>query len=145
MSYTLEVHGRVGSLAFAPDGQTLASGEDDGTIRLWDVSDKALMRASAAGAETIQPQDSAGNMLSRSLTGHTDQVTDVVFAPDGQTLVSASHDETIRLWHVASGVQLDKLTGHTGSVLRVAFMLDGQKLVSVSRDGTVRQWQLPAR
>ncbi len=145
LSYTLEVHGRVGSLAFAPDGQTLASGEDDGTIRLWDVSDKALMRASAAGAETIQPQDSAGNMLSRSLTGHTDQVTDVVFAPDGQTLVSASHDETIRLWHVASGVQLDKLTGHTGSVLRVAFMLDGQKLVSVSRDGTVRQWQLPAR
>ena len=76
--------GAVKSLTFSPDGQTLASGSDDRTIRLWSVSSQELQRA--------------------PLTGHKDEVSSVTFSPDGQTLASGSgeRDQTVRLWSVAS-------------------------------------------
>ncbi|MDB9376380.1 helix-hairpin-helix domain-containing protein, partial [Nodularia sphaerocarpa] len=69
----------VWSVAFSPDGQTLASGSDDKTIKLWDVN--------------------SGN-LRRTLTGHSHLVWSVAFRPDGQTLASGSTDNTIKLWDV---------------------------------------------
>jgi len=72
----------VTSVAFAPDGRTLASGSPDQTIKLWDV---------ASGREV------------RTLSGHTHWVRSVAFSPDGRTLASGSYDNTIKLWDVASG------------------------------------------
>ncbi|MDE0638012.1 MAG: WD40 repeat domain-containing protein, partial [Candidatus Poribacteria bacterium] len=67
------------SVAFSPDGQTLASGSSDYTIRLWDV-------ATGEHKQTLQ--------------GHIDHVDSVAFSPDGQTLASGSSDGTVLLWHV---------------------------------------------
>ncbi len=111
----------VGSIAFAPDGQTLASGADDRTVRLWRVADGTLLR---------------------TLEGHPSEVWSVAFAPDGQTLASGSY-RTVRLWRVADGVLLRTLEGHTDWVRSVAFAPDGQTLASGSWDGTVRLWGLP--
>ncbi len=69
----------VFSVAFSPDGQTLASGSWVKTIHLWD-------------AKTGQHK--------KTLTGHTGQVYGVAFSPDGQTLASGSLDGTVMLWHV---------------------------------------------
>jgi tetratricopeptide (TPR) repeat protein len=69
----------VRSVAFSPDGQTLASGSNDGTVKLWDVQ---------SGREV------------RTLSGHTDWVQSVAFSPDGQTLASGSADKTVKLWWV---------------------------------------------
>ena len=91
----------VRSVAFSPDGQTLASGSDDDTIRLWDVS--------------------TGRHLG-TLTGHTNNVRSVAFSPDGQTLASGSYDDTIRLWDVNTGIPLRTLTGHKSWVNSVMFM-----------------------
>ena len=73
VGHTNPVHG----VAFSPDGQTLASGSWDNTVRLWRVSDGILLR---------------------TLEGHTDPVLSVAFSPDGQTLASGSRDKTVRLW-----------------------------------------------
>ena len=113
--------GWVSSVAFSPDGETLASGSRDETIRLWDVP---------TGTEI------------QVLTGHTSWVLSVAFSPDGQTLASGSWDNTVRLWDVPTGTEIQVLTGHTAVVRSVAFSPDGQTLASGSGDNTVRLWDV---
>src|SRR5262245_17815624 len=76
----------VHHLAFAPDGQTMASAAGElhrgGEVKLWDV---------ATGRERT------------TLAGHTASVEGVAFAPDGQQLATASWDQTIQLWDLATG------------------------------------------
>ena len=105
----------------APYGQTLASGSDDHTVRLWDVT--------------------SGQCL-KILQGHTNGVWSVAFSPDGQTLASGSDDHTVRLWDVTSGQCLKILQGHTNGVWSVAFSPDGQTLASGSQDETIKLWDV---
>ena len=69
-------------MAFSPDGNNLASGSYDHTIKLWNPLD--------------------GHCL-RTLKGHQDRVGSVVFSPNGNTLASGSSDQTIRLWDIQTG------------------------------------------
>lgn len=71
--------GGVLSVAFSPDGRTIAGGSCDKTIKLWDMSTKQEIS---------------------TLTGHSDWVNSVAFSPDGQTLASGSFDKTIKIWRV---------------------------------------------
>ncbi len=122
----------VTSVAFSPDGRTLASGSADRTIRLWDVTDP----------NHLTP-------LGAPLTGHTDAVYSVAFAPDGRTLATASRDETVRLWDLTDRTHPHPLgpplTDHTNAVYSVAFAPDGRTLATTSRDETVRLWDLTDR
>ncbi|NJR76211.1 MAG: hypothetical protein HC773_26820, partial [Scytonema sp. CRU_2_7] len=79
---------RVWSVAFSPDGQTIASGSEDHTVRLWDVETGECVKI---------------------LKRHTDRVRSVAFSPDGKTLASGSEDETIRLWQLDSSEPPKKL------------------------------------
>jgi len=111
----------VFSVAFSPDGSTLASGSQDETVRLWRVSDGKLLR---------------------TLEGHVGLVNMVAFSSDGSTLASASGDQTVRLWRVSDGSILRTLGGHTGAVLSAAFSPDGSMLASGSFASEVRLWQV---
>ncbi|MFM5892187.1 MAG: hypothetical protein ACKOQS_28495, partial [Dolichospermum sp.] len=83
---------RIRSVAYSPDGQTLASGSVDDTIKLWDVK--------------------TGNLL-QTLSDHSSSVCSVAYSPDGQTLASGSDDKTIKLWDVKTGNLLQTLSGHS--------------------------------
>ena len=125
---------RVNSVAFSPDGQTLASGSDDNTVRLWDAN--------------------TGEHL-RTLTRHKEDVNSVAFSPDGQTLASGSGSGlhgSLRLWNANTGVQLREFPtrpdrgdsiGTKYVVNSVAFSLDGQMLANGNGaffDGFIRLW-----
>ena len=69
----------VNSVAFSPDGDTLASSSIDNTVKLWTVSGRGELA---------------------TLRGHREGVLYVAFAPDGRTLATASDDRTFKLWNV---------------------------------------------
>ncbi|MBB5071031.1 WD40 repeat protein [Saccharopolyspora gloriosae] len=103
--------------AISPDGTWLATGSEDGTVRLW----------SAEGASIA------------TLHGHSHSVMAVVISPDGTWLASASSDRTIRLWE-GDGTPIGALTGHTRGVMAVAISPDSTWLATGSEDRTVRLW-----
>ncbi|GKZ39322.1 hypothetical protein AbraIFM66950_012289, partial [Aspergillus brasiliensis] len=109
----------VRSVAFSPDGRTLASASDDQIIKLWNT---------------------AMGVKQRTLTGHSDTVWSVAFSPDGHTLASASHDHTIKLWDTATDIEQRTLTGHSDWVSSVAFSPDSHMLASASDDQTIKLW-----
>ncbi len=120
----------VYSVAFSPDGKTLAGGSEDDTVILWDVATGSL-KATLKGP---------GDLWS--------EVNSVAFSPDGKTLasgsedISGSEDDTLILWDVATGSLKATLEGHEGSVNSVAFSPDGKTLASGSGDSTVILWDV---
>jgi WD40 repeat protein len=113
----------VNSLALSPDGKTLASAGDDGTIRLWNTS----------GYPTHQQLDPLPNGLKTPLNS-------VAWSPDGKTIVSGDREGTIRLWDIDGKLIIKGFKGHQGSVSSIRFSPDGKTIVSGGSDGTIRLW-----
>ncbi len=127
--YALNAHrGGVNAIAISRHGQTFASGSDDHTIKLWNLSSGQELR-------TINPPNSSSGAA---------QIKTVALSPDGQILASGGDDKTIKLWHLSPGRANHVLSGHGGTVKSIAFSPDGQTLISGSDDKTVRIWHVPS-
>ncbi|HEY9637707.1 MAG TPA: serine/threonine-protein kinase [Coleofasciculaceae cyanobacterium] len=108
----------VRSVAISSDGQFLASGSYDKTIKLWSLRTGELFN---------------------TLSGHTNRITCIALSPDGQLLASSSYDKTIKLWLLSSGEVLNTLVGHPGRIRYISFSPNGQTLVS-SGDQEIKVW-----
>ena len=159
----------VNSLAFSPDGQTLASGSDDSLIYLWNLSTgqrkptfflslKSVLSVafSSDGQKVISgdldktitrwklstKESVTFSGSSNSLYSHSGYVYSIAISPDGKTLASGSADKTIKLWNLHNEKLIRTLNGHSDTVFSVAISPDGQTLASGSADKTIRLWSL---
>ncbi|KAL2887439.1 Vegetative incompatibility protein HET-E-1 [Ceratocystis lukuohia] len=151
----------VTSVVFSTDGQRLASGSFDNTVKIWDATSGACLHtleghdlevtslvfssdgqrlASGSWDKTVKIWDASSGTCLQTLVGHSLRVESVVFSNDGQRLVSGSADKTVKIWDAASNACLHTLEGHDEDVTSVAFSNNGQRLASGSHDKTVQIW-----
>jgi WD40 repeat protein/tRNA A-37 threonylcarbamoyl transferase component Bud32 len=114
----------VTAMEFSPDGQTLATGGNDKTIKFWNVSDLKL---------------------TSTLFGHANEIAAVAFSPDGGTLASSAGHQ-VKLWNIAAHEDLFTLEEHDGPVHHLAFSPDGSTLATCARTsgGTCQVFLWPA-
>jgi WD40 repeat protein/energy-coupling factor transporter ATP-binding protein EcfA2 len=125
----------VTTLAFSPDGRTLASGRVDGSINLWNVGARKEVN---------------------TFTAHPKSISSMAFSRDGKVLASASDNGSVKVWqtdcllvHSLNDAAKEcpeqaTLTGHSDSILSVAFISENY-LATASADNTVGLWDTNAK
>lgn len=152
----------IWTVKFHPNGNWLASGSVDSTVKIWDKKNGTLILnikqpqgityidfspdgnylATASYDEKIRLWKLPEGLLVKEFIGHTGTVWSVNFSPNGKTIASCGEDASVKLWDIETGQLLQTFNGHTRNVWDVKFSPDGQRLASGSFDKTVRIWNL---
>ncbi len=152
----------ITSLVFSPDGELLASGSEDNTIRVWNVINGSINKilnqhldtvtciTFSPDGKTLASGSDDGTIILWNIEDETvikiietpagTNPSGIIFSPDGKMLASGANDGSILLWQISNGELLQRLKGHTSYVTSLAYTPDGKILASSSSDGTIRLW-----
>ncbi|MEB3190986.1 MAG: helix-turn-helix domain-containing protein, partial [Snowella sp.] len=152
------------SVAFSPDGQYLAMGDNHAQVYLWQVTENRLilhniitsdnywvrtvafspdsqLLASGGDDNIVYLREVKDKKLVARLEGHIERIRSLSFSPDGKYLASSGDDWTIRIWDLANLQLVTVLNQHQDKVRTVIFSTDGQ-LISASQDNQICIWQV---
>ncbi len=113
--------GDIIAVKFSPNGNFIASGSEDNTVKLWDATTGKIVKTFVA---------------------HRGYITALDFNAAGDMLVTASKDNTIRIWDVKSGAEIRQLPAHSFYASSVAFSPTNNIIASCSIDKTVKLWDI---
>jgi WD40 repeat protein len=147
---------------FSPDGKSLAAGDNDGNIRLWDLATKKVVAILNGHKETVlclaySPDgktfasgwedghvclwDPSTGKLIRPIEGYKDAIRSLAFTPDSKSLIAASYAR-ISLWDASRGTEIRRYTGQGSGFDSVALSPDGKLLAAAGQGGVVRLWEV---
>lgn len=156
---------------FSPDGNFVITASNDKTARIWDTETGrsiAVLGASSSRPpklpgkfirrktsfsndkvfvafidddKPVHVWDTTTGQHLAELKGHDQAVTDAVFSPNGERLITTSLDSTARIWELATGKFLPQQLQHDNWVIAAAFSPDGQLVATGSTDHTARIWE----
>jgi WD40 repeat protein len=109
-----------GGIAVSPDGRTVATGQNDGKVAIWEFE--------------------TGRLLMKFI-GHTDAVTTVVYSPDATEIFSGSFDNSVIVWDLRTGQMLNRLANNS-PVTGLVVSPDGSSLVVRSLDDKLKTWDI---
>lgn len=151
------------SVAFAPDGRSIAAGNYDHTARLIDATTghiRLVYRGHGAGVNSVSFSPDGRRLATAgldklvkiwdtlsgdeqiSLAGHDEMAITVAFAPDGRHVASAGRDRKALLWDLQAQRIIRVFAGHTSWIQQVVFSRDGRTLATASYDSTARVWDV---
>lgn len=138
-----ERHGKVFCVSLSPDGRSLASGSQDGTLNLWDVGTGKIVRN--LKANSMQQAGCAREGAAGGHEGvHAPPCRAIAWCPSGKLLASGDESGQVCLWNLADPAQdapLQRLCGDRGGVLSVAFSPDGSgRVASGGGRGSITVW-----
>jgi WD40 repeat protein/serine/threonine protein kinase len=154
----------ITSIAYHPDGSTVAASRSDGTVHIWDTDRQRLLRnleadgggpvfdvsfspdgswLAAGGHDCcVKLWETSNYDLAAERTGHVRPIRAVRFSGDGKLLATAGCDRVIKIWELPSCRLRHNLEGHDGMVLAVAFTPDSRLIASGSNDHTIGIWDV---
>lgn len=112
------------------------------------LSRDGKLTVSASADKSVKVWDNATGKLLRTFSDHRDEVTSVVFLPDGVTVISAGGgvgaegDNSIRIWDARTGQIFRTLIGHMAKITSLALAVDGKTALTSSLDGTYKVWDV---
>lgn len=133
----------IGTFAFAPDGRTIASGNLDGTISLWELAsgkERCQFKPTEKEKKEGEPGAGPGRPGNFAMPQNVRSITFLRYSPDGKLLVGGGADRVVRFWDALSGKELKSLTGHQNTINCLAFAANGKTVITGSMDTTALVW-----
>jgi transcription initiation factor TFIID subunit 5 len=155
--------GPVYCTTFNADNSFLASGSEDGTVRLWSLqsytcllcfkghnypvwsvnfSPQGFYFVSGSHDRTARVWSTDHIQPLRILAGHLSDIDVVKFHPNGNYVATGSSDKAVRLWDILTGHCVRIFTGHKAATFTLAFSSDGKLLASAGADKRILVWDI---
>ena len=162
----IDAFGNITSLAFSPNRNVLAVGNNHGEVCFWDNTNGKLIKnlktenhwissiAFSSDNKTFAVANIAGRIdiwdvysFRRlcSLRGHNGYSSSLAFSRNGKNLASGGHDKNLVIWDIESRQRICRFTGHTHRIGSIAFSPDRKLIASGSNDKTVRIWDIESK